>query len=111
MVIHYKRFDICLVNLDPTLGSKIKKTRPAAIVSPDDMNLSRLNTLIIAPMTTTIRPHFPTRTPVHFQNKKGQVALDQLRTIDRSRVIKKLEKLYPQKQKMIIEILQNMFMW
>ena len=89
-MVKIKRFDICLVNLDPTIGSEIKKTRPAIIISPDSMNLSRLKTVIIAPMTSTIKDNFPTRVMALFKDKKGQVALDQLRAIDRSRILQKL---------------------
>lgn len=89
-MVKLKRFDVCLVNLDPTLGSEIKKTRPAVIISPDSMNMSRLKTIMIAPMTSTIRENFPTRITTNFKNKTGQVALDQLRAIDRTRIIKRL---------------------
>jgi mRNA interferase MazF len=89
-MVNLKRFDICLVNLDPTVGSEIKKTRPVVIVSPDSMNLSRLKTIIIAPMTSTVKDNFPTRITLQFKNKTGQIALDQIRAIDRIRVIKVL---------------------
>ena len=89
-MVKIKRFDVCLVELDPTVGSEIKKTRPAVIISPDSMNISRLKTVIIAPMTTTVRENFPTRVDLVFKNKSGQVALDQLRVIDRTRIIKKV---------------------
>lgn len=83
-----RRFDVWLVNLDPTIGSEIRKTRPALIVSPDEMN-GAISTLIIAPMTTKGRD-YPTRVPCIFQGKSGQVVLDQLRTVDRVRLVKKL---------------------
>lgn len=83
-----RRFDIALIDLDPTVGSEIRKTRPCLVISPDEMN-RHLNTLIIAPMTTATRP-YPTRVPIRFQRKDGQVALDQIRTIDRSRIIRRL---------------------
>jgi len=89
-MVELKRFDVCLVNLDPTVGSEIKKTRPVVIVSPDSMNLSRLKTIIVAPMTSKIREAFPTRVKTIFKNKAGQVALDQIRVIDRTRMIKKI---------------------
>jgi mRNA interferase MazF len=89
-MVKIKRFDVCLVELDPTIGSEIKKTRPAVIISPDSMNISRLKTVIIAPMTTTVRENFPTRVALIFKKKSGQVALDQLRVIDRTRIIKKI---------------------
>ncbi len=108
-MVKIKRFDICLVNLDPTIGSEIKKTRPAVIISPDSMNLSRLNTLIIAPMTSSIRPHFPTRVNVLFKKKKGQIALDQLRAIDRSRIVKTLGQITEETQDNVLNILSIMF--
>tara|TARA_B110000908_G_C10143047_1_gene397701 strand:+ start:552 stop:884 length:333 start_codon:yes stop_codon:yes gene_type:complete len=89
-MVKIKRFDVCLVELDPTVGSEIKKTRLAVIISPDSMNISRLKTVIIAPMTTKVRENFPTRVSLIFKNKSGQVALDQLRVIDRTRIRKKV---------------------
>jgi len=83
-----KRFEVYLVCLDPTIGSEIKKSRPCLIISPDELN-QNLNTVIVAPMTTTLKP-YPTRITTSFQKKKGDIALDQLRTIDKSRLIKKL---------------------
>ena len=83
-----RRFDVWLVNLDPAVGSEIRKTRPALIVSPDEMN-AHIATVIIAPMTTKGRD-YPTRVPCTFQGKSGQVVLDQLRTVDRVRLVKKL---------------------
>ena len=74
------RFDVYLVSLDPTLGSEIKKSRPCVVISPDEMNRA-LATIIVAPMTSTIR-NYPTRVPVTFQSKHGQVVLDQIRTVD-----------------------------
>ena len=108
-MVGLKRFDIFLVNLDPTIGSEIKKTRPAVIVSPDSMNLSRLKTVIIAPMTSTIKENFPTRVNTEFKNKKGQVALDQLRAIDRSRIVQKLGVIDKKAQFNILTILTIMF--
>ena len=83
-MVKLKRFDICLVNLDPTIGSEMKKKRPVVIISPDSMNLSRLKTIIVAPMTSTVRDGFPTRVTLNFNNKIGQIALDQVRSIDRT---------------------------
>ena len=77
-----KRFEIYLVNLDPTIGHEIKKTRPCLIISPDEMN-RHIGTLIIAPLTTKGR-NYPTRIPITFQRKKGQIVLDQIRTIDKA---------------------------
>jgi len=80
--------DVWLISLDPTTGAEIQKTRPCLVVSPDEMN-RHLRTVIIAPMTTVLRP-YPTRIALKFQGKQGQVALDQLRAIDRERLVRKL---------------------
>ena len=108
-MVKINRFDVVLVNLDPTMGSEIKKTRPALIISPDSMNLSRLNTVIIAPMTSTIKEHFPTRVMTDFKGKKGQIALDQLRAIDRIRLVQKLGFLDPEIQGHVLNILALLF--
>lgn len=83
-----RRFDVFLVSLDPTPGSEIQKTRPCLIVSPDEANRS-LRTAIIAPMTTAGKP-YPSRVACTFEGKAGQIVLDQLRTVDRQRLIKRL---------------------
>ena len=89
MVTTAPRLDeVWLVALDPVEGAEIRKTRPCLIISPNEMN-AHLRTAIIAPMTTTERP-YPTRVSVTFQGKHGQVALDQLRTVDRQRLVRKL---------------------
>ncbi|MFI5355765.1 MAG: type II toxin-antitoxin system PemK/MazF family toxin [Opitutales bacterium] len=88
MGVVVRRFDVWLVNLDPTIGSEIRKTRPALAVSPDEMN-GAIATVIIAPMTTKGRD-YPTRVPCTFQGKSGQVVLDQLRTVDKARLVKRL---------------------
>lgn len=109
-VVEIKRFDICLVTLDPIVGSELQKTRPCIIISPDSMNLSRLKTIIIAPMTSTIRDLFPTRIKLEFQKKQGQVALDQLRVIDRTRITKKIGTLESsQVRSDILQTLRIMF--
>ena len=87
------QYQIVLVNLEPTIGSEIKKTRPCVIVSPDEMN-RHLGTVIIAPMTTKSRS-YPTRVRVKKQNESGWVVIDQLRTIDKQRIIKILGELSP----------------
>jgi len=84
-----KQYQIVLVNLDPTIGSEMKKTRPCLIISPDEMN-KYLATIVIAPMTTQSKP-YPTRVEVKHHKKKGWVVLDQIRTIDRKRVVKLFE--------------------
>lgn len=83
-----KQYDIVLVNLEPTLGSEIKKTRPCLIISPNEIN-DNLRTITIAPMTTKSR-RYPTRVKVKHNKKNGWVVLDQIRTIDKSRIIKNL---------------------
>ncbi len=83
-----QRDEVWLVTLDPTQGIEIQKTRPCLVISPDEMN-QHLQTVIVAPMTTVTRP-YPTRVPVRFQGKRGQVAVDQLRAVDRQRLMRKL---------------------
>ncbi|MCZ6632586.1 MAG: type II toxin-antitoxin system PemK/MazF family toxin [bacterium] len=107
MAVVAKRFDVHLVNLDPTVGSEIRKTRPALIVSPDEMNQS-IQTVIVAPMTTKGRP-YPTRIACRFQGKQGQVVLDQIRTLDKARLVKRLGKISPKVQQQVLETLQEMF--
>ena len=102
-----KRFEVYLANLDPTLGREIKKTRPAAIVSPDEMN-NNIGTVIIAPMTTKGRP-YPTRVACSFQGKDGWVVLDQIRTVDKRCLIKRLGKLEKETTQSILDTLAAMF--
>ena len=85
------QYHIYLVNLDPTVGNEIKKTRPCLVVSPDEMNRN-IQTVIISPMTTKSHK-YPTRIPVSIQNKKGWIVLDQIKTIDNKRIIKKIGKI------------------
>lgn len=80
------QYDIVLVNLDPTIGSEIKKTRPCVVISPNEMN-KYLNTIVIAPMTSVSKP-YPTRIEVKTNNKKGWIVIDQIRTVDRKRITK-----------------------
>ncbi len=86
-----KQYQIVLVNLDPTIGSEMKKTRPCAIISPNEMN-KYLQTIVIAPMTSNSKS-YPTRVPVKYNKTKGWIVLDQIRTIDRQRIVKILDKL------------------
>jgi mRNA interferase MazF len=102
-----KRFDVFLVNLDPTVGSEIKKTRPCLIISPDEMN-RWIRTVIVAPMTTKGR-HYPTRVMCEFQGKEGQVVLDQIRTVDKSRLVRKLGRLSQAEQGSVLAALAEMF--
>ena len=107
MAMVIKRFDVFLVNLDPTVGSEIKKTRPCLVISPDEMNRN-IRTVIIAPMTSA-QKEYPTRVSCTFQKKKGQVVLDQLRTIDKARLIRKLGTINSKDQMEVISILQQLF--
>src|SRR5437762_2878995 len=102
-----KRFDVYLVSLDPTIGTEIKKTRPCVVVSPNEMN-RHLRTVIIAPMTTQRRA-YPTRIGCRFQGKVGQVVLDQIRTVDRGRLFKRLGKLPRTSSANLLRVLQEMF--
>ena len=83
-----KQYDVVLINLEPTMGHEIKKSRPCLVISPDELNRN-VHTLVIAPMTTRSHP-YPTRIPVHFRGKKGWIMLDQIRCIDHLRVLKHL---------------------
>lgn len=102
-----RRFDVFLVNLDPTIGSEIQKTRPCVVVSPDEMN-RYIATVIIAPMTTKGRI-YPTRVSCQFQGKDGQIVLDQIRTVDQTRLVKKLGQISLNEQKVVFDILARMF--
>jgi mRNA interferase MazF len=102
-----KRFDVYLVNLDPTIGKEIKKTRPCLIISPDEMN-RHISTVIIAPMTTKGR-EYPTRVPCDFQGKSGQVVLDQIRTVDKARLVKRLGRIGKNIEKDVLAVLDEMF--
>jgi mRNA interferase MazF len=107
MAMVVKRFDVFLVNLDPTVGSEIRKTRPCLIISPDEMN-RHIRTVIVAPMTSAGKV-YPSRVRCEFQGKKGQVVLDQIRTIDKSRLVNKIGTVDPQVQAEVISTLQSMF--
>ncbi|MCH7679924.1 type II toxin-antitoxin system PemK/MazF family toxin [candidate division KSB1 bacterium] len=102
-----ERFDVFLVNLDPTKGREIKKTRPCLIVSPDEMNRYIL-TVMIAPMTTKSHD-FPTRVSCKFQGKDGYIVLDQIRTIDKIWLIKRLGKISNKAQSEVLAILNEIF--
>src|SRR6056297_3690606 len=107
MAMVVNRFDVYLVNLDPTVGSEIQKTRPCLVISPDEMNRN-IRTVIIAPMTS-VQKEYPTRVSCTFQKKKGQIVLDQLRTIDKVRLVKKLGTINSKDQLEVISILQRLF--
>ena len=102
-----QRFDVWLVTLDPTVGSEIRKTRPALVVSPDEMN-AHISTVIIAPMTTKGR-NYPTRVPCTFQGKTGEIVLDQLRTVDKTRRVKRLGRLDAAASDAVLTVLAEMF--
>ncbi len=102
-----KRFEVHLVNLDPTIGSEIKKTRPCVVVSPDEMN-RYISTVIVAPMTTKGKA-YPTRVKCKFEGKTGQVVLDQLRTVDKRRLVKRLGQVDNKTKQEILKKLEEMF--
>jgi mRNA interferase MazF len=101
------QYQIVLVNLDPTIGSEIKKTRPCVIISPDEMN-RHLQTIVVAPMTTKSRK-YPTRIEVKHDRKIGWIVIDQIRTIDKQRIIKVLERLSKPEIKEIKSIMRETF--
>jgi mRNA interferase MazF len=107
MAMVVNRFDVYLINLDPAIGSEIQKARPCLVISPDEMN-RHIRTVIVAPMTTTGKD-YPTRISCKFKRKKGQIVLDQIRTIDKTRLIKKLGSINPETQLEVISILQRLF--
>ncbi len=101
------RFDVYLIRLDPTQGREIRKTRPCLIISPDEMN-QHIDTVIIAPMTTKGRP-YPTRVPVRFKGKSGQIVLDQIRTVDKSRLVKRVGKIDELTRTQVLTLLAELF--
>ncbi|MEM8673614.1 MAG: type II toxin-antitoxin system PemK/MazF family toxin [Cyanobacteria bacterium P01_G01_bin.67] len=101
------RGEVYLINLDPTIGSEVQKTRPCVIVSPDEMN-QYIRTVIIAPMTTKLRS-YKTRIKIDFKGKTGQVMLDQLRTVDKQRLVRKQGQLTSGEMKKVLALLQEMF--
>lgn len=106
-VVKFSRFDIFLISLDSSQGAEIKKTRPCLIISPDEMN-RYIKTLIVVPMTSTLRD-YPTRIPVIFDGKEGNIVLDQICTIDKSRIVKKLGTLNEETASLVLETLGKMF--
>ena len=99
--------EVWLVSLDPAQGAEMQKTRPCLVVSPDESN-RHLRTVIIAPITTVARP-YPTRVALTFQGKQGQVALDQLRALDRQRLVRKLGRISPKTAGVVSTVLVEMF--
>ena len=107
MAVVVRRFDVFLVSLDPTIGSKIQKSRPCLIISPNEMN-RHIKTVIIAPMTTQGRK-YPTSVACEFQGKQGQVVLDQIRIVDKSRLFRKLGRIDSQTEMKVLSVLHEMF--
>lgn len=101
------RFDVYLVILDPTVGSEIQKTRPCLVISPDEMH-QHIRTVIIAPMTTRGRP-YPTRVACKFKGKVGQVVLDQIRTVDRERLVRRLGRVDRKTRDAVLRVLGELF--
>ena len=101
------RFEVHLVNLDPTIGREIQKTRPCLIISPNEMN-HHIATVIVAPMTTKGRD-YPTRVNCKFEGKDRQIILDQIRTVDKNRLVKKLGKITERTKNEVLTVLLEMF--
>ena len=102
-----EQYSIILVNLDPTVGSEIKKTRPCVIISPNEMN-KYLRTIVVAPMTTNLK-NYPTRIAIKTNNKKGMIAIDQIRTIDKQRIIRIFDSLFKPEIQKCKEVLKETF--
>ncbi|MCU0579011.1 MAG: type II toxin-antitoxin system PemK/MazF family toxin [Desulfobacterota bacterium] len=107
MAVVVNRFEVYLVNLEPTIGSEIKKIRPCLIISPNEMNY-HVQTVIVAPMTSAGKD-YPTRIHCTFNKKKGQIALDQIRTLDKTRLVKKLGSIDPITQVEVLSVLRQLF--
>jgi len=102
-----RRFDVFFITLDPTVGSEIQKTRPCLVISPDEMN-RHIATVIVAPMTTKGQS-YPTRVACQFQGKDGQIVLDQIRTVDKTRLVKYLGQISSEAQQAVLNTLAEMF--
>jgi len=100
------QYDIVLVNLDPTIGSEIKKTRPCVVISPNEIN-HNLRTIILAPMTT-INREYPTRIKIRHNEKTGFIVLDQIRTVDKKRVIKRFERLSEKDYNLVKKVIKEL---
>ena len=107
MAVVASRFEVHLVRLDPSMGREIRKTRPCLIISPDEMN-RHIDTVIVAPMTTHGRA-YPTRVPVRFHRKTGQIALDQIRTVDKVRLVRRLGTVNQEAADKVLAVLGEMF--
>ncbi|WP_289501135.1 type II toxin-antitoxin system PemK/MazF family toxin [Gloeocapsopsis sp. IPPAS B-1203] len=102
-----RRFDVFLITLDPTVGSEIQKTRPCLVISPDEMN-RHIATVIVAPMRTKGQC-YPTRVACQFQDKDEQIVLDQIRTVDKTRLVKYLGQISSEAQQAVLNTLAEMF--
>ncbi len=102
-----ERFEVYLVALDPAIGHEIQKTRPCVVISPDEMN-RHIQTVIVAPMTT-VKRDYPTRVPCTFENRRGQIVLDQIRTVDSKRLVRNLGEIDRQARSKVLQVLQEMF--
>jgi mRNA interferase MazF len=109
VVIWPRRFEVWLVSLDPTRGSEIRKTRPCVVVSPDELNRN-IRTAIVAPMTTASR-NYPTRVGVRFEGKNGEIVLDQMRTVERARLLRRLDTLPSATSRRVCAVRAEMFTW
>jgi mRNA interferase MazF len=107
MDVGVKRFDVFLIDLDPTFGVEIQKTRPCLVISPDEMN-DNIRTVIIAPMTTKSRS-YPSRIACKFQGKQGHIILDQIRTVDQQRLQKRLGRIDQATQYSVLDALAELF--
>ncbi len=107
MVAYPQRSEVWLVSLEPTIGSEIRKTRPCVVVSPNETN-RLLRTVIVAPLTSTIK-NYPTRLSITFQSRQSSVVLDQIRTVDKSRLLKKLGMINTEECQLMADILVEMF--
>ncbi len=105
--MEFNQYSIILVNLDPTIGSEIKKTGPCVIISPNEMN-KFLRTIVVAPMTTNLKK-YPTRISIKANDKKGMIAIDQIRTIDKQRIVKVFASLSKSEIKKCKEVLKETF--
>ena len=101
------RFEVYLVRLDPSEGHEIQKTRLCVVISPDELN-RHIATVIVAPMTTTRRA-YPTRVPLRFQGKDGQIVLDQIRTVDKNRLVRRLGRVSDKAARSVVVLLNEMF--
>ena len=103
----YKQYQLVIVNLDPTVGSEIKKTRPCVIISPNEMN-DNLNTIVIAPITSNLRD-YPTRVKVQLSTAKSRIVVDQIRTIDKQRIVKKVGQLTPNEKETLKNVIYETY--